>query len=724
VFGDLAGVSDPEKRRAIILDVARGEALKTRGEAPILGGAMPKRNENFTGRKDTLARIKSLLARVESPTALMAVAIQGLGGVGKTTIARAYIEECGAEYVGVWWTGAETRTALVAGLAALAARLDARYEGEPDLEKAAKAALGRIERVPRPFLLVYDNVERWSAIDDLVPVRGAHLLITSRRSDLGGRAQELPIDVMPEGEAVTLLQRRARRNDEPGARHLARALGCLPLALDHAGAYVKLAMTTFGAYAKSVDKLMAKAPKDAPYPASVAATFALAIDNATSECAGAETLLGYLAFFAPDRIPLDLVDDSILGEEELAEAMIALADVSLARRDPFEDDTPAVSLHRLVQAAARARLAARGASEPMLATAARRVAATFPDAAYEETTHWHRCDRLLPHALAIRSHAAAADLKRDDLIVLYDRVGQFVHGRASFELAQSLFRDAIAIGDSVLGHEHPSIAKIMTNLANVLRDSGRPAEAEPLLREALRLEEETSGRHDPSYGRTLTSLAAVLQDLNRPAEAEALLRVAIVAGETALGRDHPDVAARYNNLALMLRAAGRIAEAERLLREAIAHGERRLGREHPAVAVRLNNLATLLRDSERLAEAEALLREAIAAGEKTLGHDHPDVAVRYNNLANLLRDMRRHEEAEALYRRALAAFERSHTDRHASTARVRRNFATLLLATGRVEEARRHAQIARSTHAELLGPDHPWTKDSAQTLAESLDAPG
>jgi len=26
--------------------------------------------------------------------------------------------------------------------------LDARYEGEPDLEKAAKAALGRIERVP------------------------------------------------------------------------------------------------------------------------------------------------------------------------------------------------------------------------------------------------------------------------------------------------------------------------------------------------------------------------------------------------------------------------------------------------------------------------------------------------------------------------------------------------------------------------------------------------
>jgi len=112
-----------------------------------------------------------------------------------------------------------------------------------------------------------------------VPVRGAHLLITSRRSDLGGRAQELPIDVIAgrRGGDVAAAARASQRRARP--RHLARALGCLPLALDHAGAYVKLAMTTFGAYAKSVDKLMAKAPKDAPYPASVAATFALAIDQ-------------------------------------------------------------------------------------------------------------------------------------------------------------------------------------------------------------------------------------------------------------------------------------------------------------------------------------------------------------------------------------------------------------------------------------------------------------
>jgi len=724
VYGDLTGVTDPARRRAIILDVARGEALRARREAPILGGAMPKKNDNFTGRRETLATIKSLLNRGESPTALMAVALQGLGGVGKTSIARAYIEECGGDYVGVWWTAADSRTALVAGLAALAARLDSKYEAEADLEKTAKAALARIERVPRPFLLIYDNVERWSTIEDLVPARGAHLLITSRRADWGGRAHEVSVDSMSEQEAAEFLQARSRRRDEAGARELARALGCLPLALDHAGAYVRLAMTTFTAYAKSVDRLIAKAPKDAPYPASVAATFSLAIDSAVAECAAAETLLSQLAFFGPDRIPLDLIGEAVLAEDERAEAMIALADVSLLRPDPFDDDTPAVSLHRLVQAAARARIAARGESGAVFAAAAAQLTAAFPDAAYEEPQHWPRCDQLLPHVLALRSHAAAGGLVSDDLAVLYNRAGEFLHGRAAFAAAESLLRDAIARDAARPGDRHPRLAKTMTSLGNVLRDAGRSAEAEPLLREALQIEEATVGRQDSSYGRTLTSLAATLQDMSAPAEAEKLLRQAIEVGEAGLGRDHPEVAVRYNNLGVLLRANGRREEAEQFLREAIAQGERGLGRDHPAVAVRLNNLAMLLRDSGRLVEAEALLREAIAAGERSLGPDHPDVAFRLNNLANLLRDTNRGDEAGPLYRRALAALERTHTDRHAATARVRRNLAVFLLAAGDSQEARRQAQIALAVHVELLGKSHTWMTDSAQALAAALDALG
>ena len=50
-------------------------------------------------------------------------------------------------------------------------------------------------------------------------------------------------------------------------------------------------------------------------------------------------------------------------------ALLALTDVSLIRRDPFEDGTPAVTVHRLVQAVARTRTGTRDSA----ASAAKRI---------------------------------------------------------------------------------------------------------------------------------------------------------------------------------------------------------------------------------------------------------------------------------------------------------------------------------------------------------------
>ena len=99
----------------------------------------------------------------------------------------------------------------------------------------------------KPFLLVYDNVPSPELLDALVPKRGAAVLVTSRAPDWSGVAQEVFVDTLPEDMAVEFLLRRAGRTDAESARRLAVALGCLPLALDHAGAYVKRAAIGFDA---------------------------------------------------------------------------------------------------------------------------------------------------------------------------------------------------------------------------------------------------------------------------------------------------------------------------------------------------------------------------------------------------------------------------------------------------------------------------------------------
>ena len=148
---------------------------------------------------------------------------------------------------------------------------------------------------------------------------------------------------------------RAGRSDEAGARTLAEALGRLPLALDHAAATCKRTQMSFAAYAAKASRLIAAAPRGAPYPRSVAATFDLAIEDAVAQCPAAEALMAFLGVLCAGAHPPTLVEGAIDDESERTAALAALAELSLVKHDPFEDGAPAVTVHRLVQAVARAR---------------------------------------------------------------------------------------------------------------------------------------------------------------------------------------------------------------------------------------------------------------------------------------------------------------------------------------------------------------------------------
>jgi tetratricopeptide (TPR) repeat protein len=719
VYGDLVDITEPQERRRRILAAAEGRSTATQRRPKIFENVVP-RDLNFMGRDQALLELHRLLTGSNTEVAVNSAAIHGLGGTGKSALAAEYAHRYAAEYSGVWWAAAEQRALLISSLATLAGKVDPRLANEPDQHKAAKDGLTRLMEFTTPFLLVYDNVENPESIRDLVPV-GARVLITTRWTDWAGRANDVKLDLLGEDEAAQFLQTRAGRTDAPGAARLATALGRLPLALDHAGAYCRLAggSMTFDAYRDKIDARIARAPRG--YPESVARTFSLAIEKATAEHPHAETLLGMFAFLAPERIPLDLITEDILGEEDRVEALIALSAVSLVEHQTLDDGSPAISLHRLVQSAMRSQLALQDKTKSIFETILHAVAAAVPEGAYDEPRHWPRCAQLLPHVLAVHEHAAAAP-GSGDLALLYDRAGEFLYARGSLELSRIFFSRAIAAGNNAFGPRHVAVAKAMNNLAVASQDIGRNAESEPLLREALDIQLEKSGIDHPGYARTLTSLARVVQEGGRRDEAEAMLREAIALGERTLGRPHPDVALRINNLAMLLDGKGQKAEAEELFREAIQSGDRSLGREHPQVVARLSNLALCLHGDGKVGEAETLYREAIAGGEKVFGPEHPHLAVCLQNLANLLRDTGRMTEAEPLYGRALSVFVQNFGEDHIHTARVRSNFAKLLIAVGRPGDAQDLAKAALIVHAKALGHDHAWTRDSRSILEEAAQA--
>jgi tetratricopeptide (TPR) repeat protein len=682
VYQTLVGIEDPEERkRRIIAAAERQSQAAPPPPRPFIG--MPPRIASFTGRADELDRLDTILMH-DKPAAVTQAsvgraAVQGMGGVGKTSLAIEYAHRFRGLYAGVCWCPAETRLGFLSALAALAVTLDAATAEEADLEKAAKAGLRRLAEQRATWLLVYDNVAAPDAIADLLPSAGARVLITSRFSDWSEVANEVALDMLPPEQAVALLESRTGRSDAVGAEALAEALGRLPLALDHAAAYCKRTQMQFADYAARVSSLIDTAPRGVGYPRSVAATFDIAITEAATQCPTAEALMAYLALCAPERIPMTLVEGAVEHEAERQRALATLSEVSLLKHDPFEDATPAVSVHRVVQTVGRARSEANGSTQYAAERLIGRLVAIYPNKneSYDPRS-WPLCAQLTPHLL----YDASVVARWPELL---DRASNYFIGRRDqrdFARSRPLFQRAVAIYEEALGREHPSTAGCFRNLAYLLQAQGDFAGARPLVERALEIYEK------------------------------------------ALGPEHPDTAGGLNNLALLLEAQGDLAGAKPLLERALEIYVKALGPEHPETATSLNNLALLLEAQRDLTGARRLYEHTLVIREKVFGPEHPETALTLRNLASLLQAQGDFAGARPLSERALAICEKALGAEHADTNRARCNLSRLLLSSGHPTEALTLGETALTAHGKVLGRDHDWTKDSARVTADALDALG
>jgi DNA-binding SARP family transcriptional activator len=646
-----------------------------------LFGNVPPRDFNFTGRADHLAGLHDCLDRFDAG-ATNRVAVHGLSGIGKTTLVAEYAYRRSADYSGVWWARAAQRTLLVESLATLAAHLDPGLAMESNQSKAATAGFGILGRLDKPFLLIYDDVGSPDVIADFIPPSNVNVIITSRWPDWAGRALELKLDAFDEAAAVEFLQKRTGRLDAAGARRLATALGFLPLALDHAGAYCRLSALNFDGYLKRIDAAIAHAPRGVTYPASIAATFGLALEIANAHHESAEALLGYLAFLAPERIPLDLVGNDVMDHFQKEGALAALYAVSLVDHESTEEGAVLITLHPLVQSAMRFRLAGKKRSSETARRTAELLARAFPATALTDPKTWATCASLLRHALAFREISPDVFTPDENSSQLLSSLGCYLHIHGAYGEAEQVFRESISVAESALGAEHPIVATRQNNLALLLSTIGRYSEAEPLLRQI------------------------------------------ITRGEKSLGRHHIEVAMRLNNLGRLLSDTKRYGEAEPLYREAIAIADRQIGSDMTYAVSWRNNLGILLNETGRNENGEQIYREALAIGLKTLGGHHHEVARCLNNLGFLLRDINRLDESEALVCDALAIWAEMLSEEHPIYARGQENLAKTLLVMDRPAEALAAAQAALQVHEAKLGMAHFWTRDSAMSCAKALAALG
>jgi DNA-binding SARP family transcriptional activator/tetratricopeptide (TPR) repeat protein len=719
---------------------------------------------SFTGREAELALLDTALWERTGQAA-----IHGLSGVGKSALAREYARRSRDRYAAVWWLNAETEAGIIDGLVRLGAEFVPALAKVEDHRAAAEQVVANVlSGLTKPVLLVFDNLDDERLMRAWSPRAVAHVLVTARHAVLGGEIVPVRLQAWPPEETVRYLRREIGRDDmsDADALVLAQTLGFLPLALAHAAAYLKGTVNVSAArYLERINDHLARTPRGADYDRAVYATFREAIARAEDEAPGAAALLCLAACFAPDALPEELFhqSDEAYGAltptipefpEAARDLRAAVAD-SIGMEDAlgalhrfslltFSFETRTYTMHRLVQRAARTMLAPDASAWRVSATTAAEAAFPEPD-----FVHWPQCERIAPHARAAL-HALPEGTCLPAAARLALRCGRYARTRAAFADAEVLLRRGLAVAEACNALEpYPDIAENIEALAALLRDTNRPAEAQPLLRRSVELCETLFGPNHPKVAEALNELAILLHYSNRLGEAEALYRRALAIDETALGAEHPAVALRSHNLALVLHETNRPAEAEPLLERALRVDERARGAQHPDVASDLGSLgwlifqtgrvntaepllrrtvdireaaygaqhpifahalcdvAVLLHDSGRFAEAELLYTRALAIYEASFGANHPVVAACLNNVAELFADDGRSDEAEQLYRRALASDEATYGPDHTNVARDLNNLAGLLAAEGRSPEAEPMLERALAIVAENYAPEHP-----------------
>ena len=634
----------------------------------------------FTGRADLLDAIDRALWQQGGAAALtnaQSAAVHGLGGVGKSVLAQEYAWRNRTRYRGVWWLRAETEQTLIDDLIALGSRLIPSLAEIPERERAAQLALDAIEQTgpEKPWLLVYDNAEKPTGLDKLTPRSGAHRLITSRWPGWKRHAEALAVDVFPPEVAIDFLMDGAAHPDRNAAARLAEALGFLPLALSHARAYCTSSNLPFDRYRARIAERIKDLPDGADYPASIFATFSLAMDKVAATCPEAETLMGTAAFLAPNRIPLDIITADVIGEDELNKAVAALYNVSLIIHETLDDASRGMSAHRLAQEVMRGRLGERSADNTLTALRLVRVALDAGD--IREHTEWPRVQRLLPHAISVLEHVPDVGSGAEIAAAICASLDLYFDRRGEYRSAEAYSKRALTIREKALGPDHPDVGAYLNNLAQLYHTQGRYEEAEPLFKRALTIQEKALGPDHPSVQASLNNLAALYHAQGHYETVEPLFKRALAIGEKALGPDHPNVGLSLNNLAELYRAQGRYEAAEPLYERALTIREKALGPDHPDVGQSLNNLAELHRTQGRYEAAEPLWERVLCIWKKALGPDHPNVGASLNNLAGLYHTQGHYEAAEPLWERALAVWEKALGPDHPNVGLSLNNLAEL-----------------------------------------------
>ena len=311
-----------------------------------------------------------------------------------------------------------------------------------------------------------------------------------------------------------------------------------------------------------------------------------------------------------------------------------------------------------------------------------------------------------------------------DLATCYNNLSVIYQDMGQFPEALTYQQKAIAIREQVLAQNHPDLATSYSNLSIIYQAIGQLPEALTYQQKAIAIREKILEPNHPDLAISYNNLSTIYQAMGQLPEALAYQQKAKSILEKVLSKNHPNLAASYNNLSMIYQAMGQLPEALAYQQKAISIREKVLGNNHPNLATSYNNLSTIYQDMGQLPESLSYQQKAIAIREQVLGNNHPDLATAYNNLSIIYQAMGQLPESLSYQQKAIAIREQVLGENHPNLATSYNNLSTLYYAMGRLPEALTYQQKVIAIKEQVLGENHPALATSYNNLSGIYRAMG
>ena len=175
-----------------------------------------------------------------------------------------------------------------------------------------------------------------------------------------------------------------------------------------------------------------------------------------------------------------------------------------------------------------------------------------------------------------------------------------------------------------------------------------------------------------------------------------------------LSENHPSIGVAANNLALAYSHLANYDKSLKYYQLAISIEEKLFDHDHPRVSITQSGLANLYIQTGKLTEAKKILKEVLDSGLRTLPEMHPTLARRKANYASVCNLPEESDYAKQLYLEAIQIDEYNYGKNNPDVGLSNMNLGTLFFSEGNFPSAYKHFKAAYKIFLDNYDDKHPY----------------